>query len=297
MLQIKNTLGGGKPEGLYAWKKHSYAFTEKSTSGMKANTFITTEAQNKPIKYYYSSSYSYDNNTGMFVLENPTINTIPYGAGVSPSANIYITVFSPSSEIMIKTSNTSGKSTLYNDSLGVYFHITNANYPYTLFESETTLSFIDYIVSDKETAYPDGGEKGGYWYERVAELNPQMFGYTKMAVDTFTPSSDTLFRNWSIPHSLGEIPKFVIIRAKSITSYVTTKYAETWNFGFLHNPDASSSASISMSFTCIYYTSSLSQGHDGLSMLFSSTAIMGGSSVSNTIYLKSGVEYEIITMA
>ena len=27
--------------------------------------------------------------------------------------------------------------------------------------------FLDYIVSDKETAYPDGGEKDGYWYERV----------------------------------------------------------------------------------------------------------------------------------
>ena len=47
MLQIKNTLGGGKPEGLYVWKKNNYALTEKSTSGMKVNTFITTEAQNK----------------------------------------------------------------------------------------------------------------------------------------------------------------------------------------------------------------------------------------------------------
>ena len=24
MLQIKNTLGGGKPEGLYVWKKYSF---------------------------------------------------------------------------------------------------------------------------------------------------------------------------------------------------------------------------------------------------------------------------------
>ena len=212
MLQIKNTLGGGKPEGLYAWKKNNYAFTEKSTSGMVANTFITTEAQNKSIRYYYSSSYSYDDNTGMFVLENPTSDTIPYEAGVSPSANVYITVFSPSSEIMIKTSSTSGKSTLYNVSAGVYFHIANANYPYTLFESETILSFIDYIVSDKETAYPDGGEKGGYWYERVGGgITPEMFGYTKMAIDKYTPTSDTYTYNVKVNHSLGEIPKRIII--------------------------------------------------------------------------------------
>ena len=24
MLQIKNTLGGGKPEGIYVWKKYEY---------------------------------------------------------------------------------------------------------------------------------------------------------------------------------------------------------------------------------------------------------------------------------
>ena len=29
MLQIKNTLGGGKPEGLYEWKKYSVGFKYK----------------------------------------------------------------------------------------------------------------------------------------------------------------------------------------------------------------------------------------------------------------------------
>lgn len=210
MLQIKNTLGGGKPEGLYVWKKYNYAFTEKSTSGMTVNTFITTEAQNKSIKYYYSSSYSYDDNTGMFVLENPTSGTVPYDAGISPPANVYVTVFSPSSEIMIKTSSTSGKSTLYNVSTGVYFHITNANYPYTLFESETILSFIDYIVSDKETAYPDGGEKGGYWYEKVSEgIDLEKLGCTKFEEGSVVLSSDSA--SMSLNHSLDVVPKFGLL--------------------------------------------------------------------------------------
>ena len=78
-------------------------------------------------------------------------------------------------------------------------------------------TFISYIVSDKETAYPDGGENGGYWYERVSEgITPEMFGCTKMAVDTFTLTSRTIITNYTISHSLGEIPKFIFIVAESL---------------------------------------------------------------------------------
>ena len=84
-------------------------------------------------------------------------------------------------------------------------------------ENDTDHTFIDYVVSDKETAYPDGGEKGGYWYERVSEgITPEMFGCTKMAVDTFTLTSGTIVTNYTISHSLGEIPKFIFIVAESL---------------------------------------------------------------------------------
>ena len=43
MLQIKNTLGGGKPEGLYAWKKNSIGSEAK-----EANESIST------IPFYFS---------------------------------------------------------------------------------------------------------------------------------------------------------------------------------------------------------------------------------------------------
>ena len=88
-------------------------------------------------------------------------------------------------------------------------------------ENDAGHTFIDYIVSDKETAYPDGGEKGGYWYERVSEgITPEMFGCTKMAVDTFTLSSTMEIKNYTISHSLGEIPKFMYVVAERLpTSY------------------------------------------------------------------------------
>ena len=63
--------------------------------------------------------------------------------------------------------------------------------------------FIDYIVSDKENAYPDGGEKGGYWYEKVVEG-------AKVASGTITLSSSQ--NSLTIPHNLGKIPsKFAIM--------------------------------------------------------------------------------------
>ena len=276
------------PEGLYVWKKYNYAFAEKSTSGIVANTFITTEAQNKSIKYYYSSSYSYDDNTGMFVLENPTSGTVPYEAGVSPPANVYITVFSPSSEIMIKTSSTSGKSTLYNVSAGVYFHIANANYPYTLFESETILSFIDYIVSDKETAYPDGGEKGGYWYEKVGEgLTPEMFGCTQMAVDTFTLTSRTSASKYTISHSLGTEPKYFII----IGDYDDSN--STYDIYSVMGANHNLSSIVYYANICYWANSSFENSYVTISPISSV-----GFKVDNVNYkFKANAKYTVITLA
>ena len=90
--------------------------------------------------------------------------------------------------------------------------------------------FLGYIVSDNETAYPDGGEKGGYWYEKVSEgITPEMFGCTKMAVDTFTLTSRTKITDYTISHSLGEIPKFIFIVAESLptVNYDIYNYVNT----------------------------------------------------------------------
>lgn len=71
--------------------------------------------------------------------------------------------------------------------------------------------FVDFAVSDSPTAYPDGGEQGGYWYEKVVEeITPEMFGCTKMAVDTFTFASAT-YCTTELSHSLGEKPKVLLI--------------------------------------------------------------------------------------
>ena len=68
---------------------------------------------------------------------------------------------------------------------------------------------VGFVVSDNSSAYPDGGVQDGYWYEKVVDGIPLPNGYTKFAVDKFTPTSN--YTNMNIPHQLGMVPKFALI--------------------------------------------------------------------------------------
>ena len=149
--------------------------------------------------------------------------------------------------------------------------------------------FLDYIVSDKETAYPDGGEKGGYWYERVGDgLTPEMFGCTKMAVDTFTLTSTTVGSNYSISHSLGTKPKYFIIIG-DFSGVSKSTYDIISVMGANHNLSGSvdyanlsywGGSNIATSYTTIALISTVEFKVDNLA-----------------VYFKSNVKYTVITLA
>ena len=86
-------------------------------------------------------------------------------------------------------------------------------------------TFLDYVVSDKETAYPDGGEKGGYWYEKVCDLNLSSIGCTKYEMGSITPSSNTV--DVTVTHSMGIKPKYGIMvrEAEASSGYTISKVA------------------------------------------------------------------------
>lgn len=94
-------------------------------------------------------------------------------------------------------------------------------------------TFIEYVVSDNENAYPDKTvHTDGYYYEKVVTgLTPEMLGYTKMAIDTFTFTTDTQI-NTAINHSLGEDPKclFIIINSEP-TTVKTDRVKKYMGFG------------------------------------------------------------------
>ena len=78
-------------------------------------------------------------------------------------------------------------------------------------------TLLSFTISDSETAYPDGGEKDGFWWERVKEVNfPESIN--KISFDSFTLSEDVVLSKdlgyYRISHSLKEKPKKVYIIAE-----------------------------------------------------------------------------------
>ena len=72
-------------------------------------------------------------------------------------------------------------------------------------------TFVDYVVDNNESKYPDGGTQDGYWYERGLGIDLSALGCTKAVTEKITPSS----RTSKIYHSLGITPKIVIVTTES----------------------------------------------------------------------------------
>ena len=161
MLQIKNTLGGGKPEGLYAWRKYSTldVFLEKYIS--------TTEQKNTIFPYspsnvlYKSSSYTFDKNTGIYTLVNPTsvsgsilqdavhmYNGEYFMLNANSGATMYKAPTGASQEYGVTASN----STYDGLSIQTYGNYERAPYYIYSNESGTERTFISYIVTNDESA-------------------------------------------------------------------------------------------------------------------------------------------------
>ena len=221
------------PEGLYAWKKYEYTngiylTNPKITSAYISSTTKELTGSNFNLSDVFEAlgisagTYSYTTNEykalakfldgmndGTFGLVNGwygyenylcyVFNITNTNSGIRNIASIQVN----SNSITISYDNadiTSGTSNKYFTYTGEKVVI-----------EQGKCDFIDYIVSNKETAYPDGGEKGGYWYERVIDgISPEMFGCTKCETGTFTVSSNT-YKSPEISHSLGVIPRFAIV--------------------------------------------------------------------------------------
>lgn len=232
MLQIKNTLGGGKPEGLYVWKKY-----EVIPAQYISNPSFTINAPIRGNASVHIKDSSFD-------LSNiPIVGSQgnPVGDLQSDDCKRFVDFFDGfrfDDTCYIEKSvydASRGNSLLYHNNGNTWwlsgFLKSDSNYGFW-FKTSTatgnlaTLTYtgekelvpakvgelIGYVVSDKETAYPDGGEKGGYWYEKFSErITPELFGCTKMAIDEVTFSSRTLLSEVTFNHSLGEKPSHVII--------------------------------------------------------------------------------------
>lgn len=70
------------------------------------------------------------------------------------------------------------------------------------YESSTVGDFVDYVVSDSETEYPDGDVQDGYWYEKIDELSGIDYGSI-----TVSGTQSTI----TISHGLKQKPSRVFL--------------------------------------------------------------------------------------
>ena len=204
MLQIKNTLGGGKPEGLYAWIKKEWIppiIAENPSMSISASNNGTSD-----YKYIQISSADFDYTQ----IEG---DYKEFFNGFKKSSSSYYFTVSGGYLYLNKDSLISLQITAFDKSKGIFtmasvYSSISATVSYSgskTVKDGAVGDTIDYIVSDKETAYPDGGEKDGYWYEKVGEG-------AKFTTGTVTPSSGNWLR---VEHGLGVTPDIITVMAES----------------------------------------------------------------------------------
>lgn len=164
--------------------------------------------------------------------------------------------------------------------------------------------FVDFVTADSDSAYPDGGTHDGYWYKKVVEGVDLLgiFGYTNIAIDKITFSSDTAF-NDAIPisHSLGTYPKAALFIAKEVTGSNSKAYLDILDFRNGYYNSSYGGGYISFGNPCVRnadgnaaygnYTDYQMRG------FLQQNEIDLWTNQSRTCYFKAGVEYALITMA
>lgn len=291
MLQIKNTLGSSKSEGLYVWKKYSHiSITLKMTRpnpiylsiSFSDGRTVTSLDDIKNIKFTFLESIN------DYCIINDNDEWEYYTGGTTPSAswNCYMAsdnLFYIDASIVDCAACAEGLS------------------------GNAEKNFIDYVVSDNETKYPDRAVQDGYYYEKFVDVLDSM-GFTKYAVDEYVPTSnqsptqyfDTRYGH-TFNHSLGETPKFAILLCPYLLSSGTYGSTQFLVSAFMAIKDPNST--YWSGFSVWVYTGTRSNNilgsnnNDAWDTAFTDTTITLDLYNGSEIKLASGRPYYIITVA
>ena len=269
---------------------------------LRAKGSSTTGATNVTLKssgnIYYSNSIVTD--TSGNISLSGTISSLAYSSSnVSIPAGKFFMIDSKSSDLAFFSSLNNSYPTIVSPSYG-RVEADSPSYAYIVINKSAVKKTVSFVVSDKENAYPDGGEKGGYWYEKVVEgLSLEVFGCTKYAVDEFSYASDTAVPGYNatntINHSLGVIPKFAFIIAdydaipsgstKILLTALTNITPSAWHTGYSYTFGESGAISYAESYTI-----------SGKGRATETTISLYNNS-SQAYYYGAGIKYKVITMA
>ena len=200
--------------GLYVWKKYEVdekaevinpSFTANYSSG---NTYVEISNANFDLRLIDTKivptvnsffvgfntdggrpSIAWVNNSYVsFQAASYSAKVIGFKATDASNGKILLKTSISSTTITNKVMSYIGTKTLHEDRVG---------------------NFLDFTVSDSPTAYPDGGEQGGYWYEKVVEGVAGIdFGEVTLARKA---------ESVTVNHNLGVAPSWVLLVAKDVS--------------------------------------------------------------------------------
>ena len=200
---LVNAVPDSEKKGLYVWKKFQYvagvsytnpSFKMTATSG--ASKLVLTNCTFDCTKivdwktfldgFAYSTIVNLQNSTKFYWwVSSDTTYEITGFTALSAS----------SCELALKSGYTVNAS--YAESGRTY------SYSGTKVISKEQKTFLDFVVSDNASAYPDGGTQGGYWYEKVVEEKKGC------SITFITPSGWN--KETTVQHTLGKIPSAVAV--------------------------------------------------------------------------------------
>lgn len=188
---LVNAVPDSEKKGLYVWKKYQYTPAETVTNPSftynitKYSETVTISNENfdltKVGENWIEFFNGFGNSSGNLEVKN---GKLYYG-------NRIFSAFDP-------VAKTFTVSDTWNSSSSSAFSYEGTK----TFSSEQRV-FLDYVVSDAETAYPDNGLQNGYWYEKVVE---EIKG---CSITFITPSSWN--KETTVQHTLGKIPSAVAV--------------------------------------------------------------------------------------
>lgn len=288
MISVKGAGGGGKKEGLYVWKKYEYTPQQTVTNPTIAinvtNDAITITDSNFDLKPLgtelnqlvtnFFADFTNNGSQPKFLIVSDTLRF-----NYSSSSFEGIASFDGTTFTLKNSANHTGTF--------------NLSYAGEKVLSEEKYDFLDYIVSDNPNAYPDKALQDGYWYERVVEGVDLLSatGYTKMAVDTITMSSNHSI-GANIPHSLGAKPEIVMLIANdSIT--MNNGVQKLLSIASFESSDALAYGGVT------YYSTSSGKTRVNGGGLGEKTYLRADLIAFNSVnyYLQAGKQYTLITMA
>ena len=205
--------GGGKSEGLYIWKKYEVTIPAKvlhvdnisQTKKVLTSTDVDVSLLSIADLHNYSGTYT----------NNPSYadGTVTFGRSGS-AEQIRLTPYGTTTAIGFTYTWTPNTGTIEGNS------IYNCGVWSDLKTQPTIGDFIDYVISDKEDAYPDKAEKDGFYYEKFTSLDFGDMDITHLSAGEIMIASGTV--NLEIVHNLGVNPKFAYIWTDDSTSNAHT---------------------------------------------------------------------------